>query len=291
MTQNFIRLFLIGGVGLLCSSSGFAQCTDAWVSEGINTVMGRPAIGSGNTGECNIYLYGRGSWSSKQDLFNKIAISSSIRMVSAMGGKCIDVEGDGRVSGTRMILWGCADEGAQFFLYRPGYHVIQDHLGSNKCLTIEGGVRKALARIILYTCNNGSNQKWSYLPDGRIMAGNSALEQPTYCMDAEGGTQNLAYWVPYAKQGIILYACGSQVNQKWWMTRQAPGKLPTVNAWQAAPVIPATVVGTMANASIVAAGGGNIVAAGGGNIVAGGGGNIVAGGGGNLINPNTGTDQ
>src|SRR6476659_4266716 len=80
MIRNFIRLFLIGGAGLICSNSGFAQCTDAWVSEGINAVMGRPAIGSGNTGECNIYQYGRGSWSSKQDLFNKIAISSSIRM-------------------------------------------------------------------------------------------------------------------------------------------------------------------------------------------------------------------
>lgn len=292
MNQSLMRMFLMGAAAVLCSRSAVAQCTDAWVSEGIKVVMGRPALGSGNTGECNIYRYGGGAWSSKQDLINKISIASSYRLVTAMGGKCLDTEGDGRANGTRIILWGCAEESAQYFLYRPGpsLHRIQDHLGMNRCLTIEGGVRKQGARIILYDCNGGSNQVWTYLPDGRIMAGNGSYEAAVWCMDADGGT-SAVNWVPYWKQGVILWPCNTttqpiKINQTWRTTQQSKGSAPSVFAWLLGNVNVGTVVQPLSGAAIVAGGGGNIIAAGGGNVsnpVAGGGASIVAGGGGNFV--------
>lgn len=49
-------------------------CRDPWVTEVVTEVTGRSPQGMGETGECNINLYGA-SWSSKDDLRAKVRFS------------------------------------------------------------------------------------------------------------------------------------------------------------------------------------------------------------------------
>lgn len=59
--------------GMQTSSAGV--CHDPWVTRAIRQVMGRAPNGSGNSGECNIYRYGGGHWSSYGDLVNKVKVA------------------------------------------------------------------------------------------------------------------------------------------------------------------------------------------------------------------------
>lgn len=62
---------------LLSLSPALAQaqvgtCRDPWVTELVKEVTGRAARGEGESGECNIKLYGA-SWSSRDDLRAKVS--------------------------------------------------------------------------------------------------------------------------------------------------------------------------------------------------------------------------
>lgn len=66
-------------------------CNDPWVTEVVTKVAGRPPNGSGNTGECDIYRYGNGSWSSKQDLEKKVRAAFAAQPpASGATGICTD---------------------------------------------------------------------------------------------------------------------------------------------------------------------------------------------------------
>ena len=58
-------LVLIGLIG--AASSAQANCRDPWITELAPQVWGHPVRGSGESGECNIHLYGQ-HWSSKDQL-------------------------------------------------------------------------------------------------------------------------------------------------------------------------------------------------------------------------------
>lgn len=60
-------LVLIGMVG--AASNAQASCRDPWITELAPQVWGHPVRGSGDTGECNINLYGH-NWNSKDQLRN-----------------------------------------------------------------------------------------------------------------------------------------------------------------------------------------------------------------------------
>lgn len=63
---------------LLCSNFAKAQggsCHDPWINQGYNAQFHRAPNGSGTAGECNINLYGAGSWTNQQDLFTRIVHS------------------------------------------------------------------------------------------------------------------------------------------------------------------------------------------------------------------------
>lgn len=51
------------------------QCGDPWVTRAVQQVMGRPPAGSGNDGECSIYRYGGGHWTSYDDLVGKVRVA------------------------------------------------------------------------------------------------------------------------------------------------------------------------------------------------------------------------
>jgi hypothetical protein len=51
------------------------SCKDPWINAAYNADFHRAPSGSGTSGECNINLYGAGSWSSEQDLFIRVTES------------------------------------------------------------------------------------------------------------------------------------------------------------------------------------------------------------------------
>ena len=58
-------LVLMGMIG--AASSAQAACRDPWITELAPQVWGHPVRGSGETGECNIHLYGQ-RWNNKDQL-------------------------------------------------------------------------------------------------------------------------------------------------------------------------------------------------------------------------------
>jgi hypothetical protein len=73
---EFMKLHIVAALAAVTVSAfaapAFAQCRDPWVSQAVREVQGRPANGTGELGECNIKLYGNGSWSSYPDLLGKV---------------------------------------------------------------------------------------------------------------------------------------------------------------------------------------------------------------------------
>lgn len=70
--MKLLSIGLLAAAVSALAAPAFAQCRDPWVSQAVREVQGRPANGSGELGECNIKLYGNGSWSSYPDLLNKV---------------------------------------------------------------------------------------------------------------------------------------------------------------------------------------------------------------------------
>jgi hypothetical protein len=59
--------------GFIANAPG--ACTDPWINSAFNEIFTRAPQGSGDTGECNIDLYGGGSWGSYADLYMKVWFS------------------------------------------------------------------------------------------------------------------------------------------------------------------------------------------------------------------------
>lgn len=85
---------LLFGCAIFTTSAG-AQCQDPWVSQAINEIIGRTAIGSGQSGECNITLYGGGSWSGYEDLKNKVRASVLNGNPDKKKERCFGAQGSG----------------------------------------------------------------------------------------------------------------------------------------------------------------------------------------------------
>ena len=80
-----IALMAAGSIGAESAGAqtrfaAYAPCRDPWVTSAVMEVTGtivnettrRRSAGYGDTGECNVRLYGNGSWSSYVDLVNKV---------------------------------------------------------------------------------------------------------------------------------------------------------------------------------------------------------------------------
>jgi hypothetical protein len=59
----------------LSTAASAGECRDPWVTTAIYEFTGHKPRGSGESLDCNIKLYGNGSWSSYPDLFNKVKAS------------------------------------------------------------------------------------------------------------------------------------------------------------------------------------------------------------------------
>lgn len=63
---------LVSKVEAAFSSFAPGVCRDPWVTRAVNEVTGRTPKGYGELGECNMYLYGKGSWQNYPDLLTKV---------------------------------------------------------------------------------------------------------------------------------------------------------------------------------------------------------------------------
>lgn len=73
------------------------NCNDPWVTKVIYELIGRAPVGDANRGECYVYLYGNGVWSSYDDLKNKVRASlfNKNGKFSAMNFRCFGAQGSG----------------------------------------------------------------------------------------------------------------------------------------------------------------------------------------------------
>ncbi|MBC7435725.1 MAG: hypothetical protein H7332_06605 [Bdellovibrionales bacterium] len=92
-------------LAVLALAAGQAQaspCRDPWISELAPSVWGHPVRGSGETGECNINLYGH-SWSNKDQLrrqmqaAQKALTSAGIEFNPANPNMIIDIKYNARM--------------------------------------------------------------------------------------------------------------------------------------------------------------------------------------------------
>ena len=62
------------------------NCRDPWVTQAIRQVTGHSPTGSGDSGDCSVYRYGNGHWSSYADLVNKVRSGYPGATASAVNG-------------------------------------------------------------------------------------------------------------------------------------------------------------------------------------------------------------
>ena len=75
-------LFVFGTASLAHAQGG--SCKDPWINQAYNKLYHRAPSGSGLSGECDVRLYGGGSWSNYDDLERKIIIAKGGGHAAAM---------------------------------------------------------------------------------------------------------------------------------------------------------------------------------------------------------------
>jgi hypothetical protein len=194
------------------------------------------------------------------------AAAEPVILVSGMGAKCLDVEGNNIRAGTRLLGYQCNGQSNQTFDFDGDGSIRIGGL----CVDAKGGSGRAGDELILWQCNGGANQRWRW-SNNRLVGINGL------CADLKGGD---GHW--FGNQPAILWQCSGASNQTWYWgklmpaTRVSGGRLVQPGQKLDLQAIP--------KSSLVAAGGGNMVAAGGGNMVAAGGGQHGSQqGGGNMV--------
>ena len=199
--------------------------------------------------------------------------SPTVHIISAMGAKCLDIEGGNFSPGTRVILWDCGvGKQNQEFAFLPNGQIRAGF--SNMCLDDKGGMYRPMDQIVLWPCASSSS-RWRFI-NGQLLSPNNM------CVDLRGGQQR---WY-LGNQDAILYPCNGQANQHYVAGMEIRrGNAGGFNPGQIGQIVPRTASSTLSfgASGVIAAGGGNVIAAGAGNIVASGAGNIVASGAGNIV--------
>ena len=197
-----------------------------------------------------------------------VDVRKNLVVTSAIGGKCLNVEGGRATNGARIIGYPCSGAGNEQFWFNADGSI--NHAG--KCLVVQGGRGNDGDQIILWDCNGGANEKWKW-SNGKLVGQNGK------CLDLKGGNwQNL----PLVNQPVILYRCNGGDNQSWAWSAVVP-RSAVPNAKVVQPGAVARIAPIDGVARVVSAGGANVVSGGGANVIAPGGGNVISVGGGNVV--------
>ncbi|MFF5075458.1 ricin-type beta-trefoil lectin domain protein [Actinoplanes sp. NPDC000266] len=76
-----------------------------------------------------------------------------------LGGRCLDVNGNGTANGTKIQLWTCNGTAAQRFTANPDGTVVA--AGSGKCLDVNANGTANGTLVQLWECNGTAAQRWT----------------------------------------------------------------------------------------------------------------------------------
>jgi hypothetical protein len=135
---------------------------------------------------------------------------SAATIVSAVGGRCLDDNGDATADGNKIQIWACNGTSAQTWKYENGALVGP----GGKCLDVQWDNQANGTPVWLYTCNGGPAQQWT-------IDGTSIKSSAGYCLDVRDG-------VNADGTQVQLWGCGSgNNNQKWSVNGAATSAPPT----------------------------------------------------------------
>ena len=172
--------------------------TGSWTTPGTVSVIVSLRAGSANT-----FAFANAS-SFAPDL-DAIAVlplpgTSGFSVIGTQSGRCLDVNNNTIINGTRMQLWDCHGGPNQTWVYTARRQLV---VYGNKCLDALNNGTTNGTPVIIWDCNGQTNQQWNLNSNGTITGVQSGL-----CIDASGrGTAN--------GTSIILWACGTGTNQRW----------------------------------------------------------------------------
>lgn len=181
---------------------------DAWYDQGATTYFVSRTLGSGYH-EIMLKYYERGGEAVVQFRWEPAAGSHYNRLSARHSGRCMDVTGGSRNSGTAVIQWDCHTGDNQMWNFVPAgdeyYRLVARHSG--KCLDVYGASPNNGARLIQWDCNGGNNQLFRKEDLGR---GNFRLRarHSNRCIDVYGGWTGNG--VP-----LIQWDCNGGNNQSW----------------------------------------------------------------------------
>ncbi len=216
----FAFIFICAGVGTIAK----AQCTDTWVTQAITELRGRGPIGSGNTGECNIYKYGNGSWSSYQDLKDKVwaanagVIAADYENDPFNTRLCLDTSSF--ASGSPLVSYTCHGGKSQQFVIAANNTI--RHVNDGMCLDGSNG---SGGRLTSRPCNGSRQQQWyinniptaDSIPQtmnnarsrkGGIVMGQIQNMANNLCVDIKGGQTG-----PGGE--MLMWGCNGGIDRAW----------------------------------------------------------------------------
>ncbi len=131
-------------------------------------------------------------------------------------GRCLDVLGDVKTSGTAVVIYRCHGKENQAWTL-TGARELRVFDGA-LCLDVTGADTTSPASVQTHTCNGGANQRWQLHPDGTITG-----EQSGLCLDVSGArTADLT--------AVQLWTCNGHANQRWATALGGDTTPPTVPA-------------------------------------------------------------
>lgn len=124
---------------------------------------------------------------------------STSRIVSSVGGLCLDIAGASSANGTPVQVVVCNGNAAQSWTINDSDHTIR---ALGKCLESAGGSTANGARGQIYDCNGSGAQQWGFSPQGDIVSLSA-----NRCLDIIAPAQDGAR--------TQIWDCTGSANQKW----------------------------------------------------------------------------
>ena len=193
---EFITFF--GAAGTEADALGALAAVDADVYQLAQADAGQPEPGAPNT-----FIYGFSS-ASVRGPSSRATVGA---LVDRNSGRCLDVLGESRDAGARLVVYDCHGRANQRFSYpaegQTGEIRVYADEGTPRCVDADGWRTENGTRLIAYPCHGGANQQWT-----RTAAGEFRGVQSGRCVDVLGArTENLT--------DVWLWDCLGGANQRW----------------------------------------------------------------------------
>jgi len=127
------------------------------------------------------------------------ASGGSNRIISSVGGRCLDVAGANSANGTPVQVVACNGNAAQDWTINYNDQTIR---ALGKCLEVAGSSTANSANVQIYDCNGSAGQRWALPAAGDIVSINADK-----CLDIREPVTDGA--------ATQIYTCTGNANQKW----------------------------------------------------------------------------